>query len=83
MSEKQMALDALLHLIQARNPEFSTRDIAHYARMGEPRLALENLVDNLHELGVVLEPEIRAELAAICKLFGVDPSYWGHLESDR
>ncbi|WP_146659768.1 MafI family immunity protein [Enhygromyxa salina] len=86
MSNSHTNQDQILLLLEAvalNAPSFPLGNVKRYVEHGETVLALETLCDNLGELGVVLEPRLRAELVAVCTSSGVDKEYWRDFAETR
>ena len=75
------ALDTLASRILEREPAFRIEGFRELVRVGEVRIALENLCDNLLELGVGLDARTVALLVVQCHSVQVDERYWKELEA--
>lgn len=82
MSDWQKKLQALLDHIHDRHPDFPMSFVLELASVGEGKVALEILCDNLDEEGVVLAPDSRAMLIAGCREFSVGDLYWRDFVED-
>jgi hypothetical protein len=72
-------LVALLAAIRPHVPALPLDSIEDLVRHHELGVALENLCDNLFEEGVELPGALKQELVKICRLFGLDQTYWAWL----
>lgn len=75
------ALKTLASRILERDPGFPIEGFRELVRVGEVRVALENLCDNLAELGVGLDARTVALLVAQCRSIQMDERYWKDLEA--
>lgn len=71
-SDVLVALEAIRRVA----PAFSLELVAELVRVGELRVALEILWDNLHEAGIVLPHDAKPLLVEVSRRLGVDASYW-------
>lgn len=60
-------------------PQGNTRDLVV---RGEAKVALENLCDNLFELGVQLPTSTKKALVEVCKCAAVSEAYWRDFGAD-
>ncbi len=71
-----MAL-TLLDFIGDVAPSFPQDNVRELVISGETKVALENLCDNLFELGVQLPAPTRDALVEACRSASVNERYWG------
>ena len=67
----------LLDLVRDAAPSFPQGNARELVMSGETTVALENLCDNLFELGVQLPAPTREALVEACRSASVDERYWG------
>ncbi|MCB9766188.1 MAG: MafI family immunity protein [Alphaproteobacteria bacterium] len=68
-------LSTLLSRVAAEAPDLPLRFVRELLSVGERKVALEILCDNLADLEITLSPETRRALAARCQDLGVAPGY--------
>ncbi len=67
----------LLEQVAPQAPQVSLKQVYSLLRHRERRVALETLCVNLEDGHAILDAPTKSELVAICRVCGVDSTYWG------